>query len=194
MILGRVIGIGAVVLTLGLVVTPAAHADAGGATVSVPATAAAGVSALTVSAGDRITLSASGSAGYGVEGAAPCAGTPTTHPDGSRFLGSTNCGPKDDPNATLSGQAIGLLIGKIGTGGWFAVGAYRTIKATADGTLTHAYNDSSYSDNSGSYSVTVTDNGPPCVSPDGCCQLDGVCTCPPTGCVDNPVHGRLADP
>src|SRR5581483_10908635 len=165
MILGRVIGIGAVVLTLGLMVTPAARADAGTATLSVPASAAAGVSALPVSAADRITISASGSAGYGFEGAAPCVGAPTTHPDGSRFLGSTNCGPKDDPNATLSGQAIGLLIARIGTGAWFAVGTFRNIKATVDGTLTLAYNDSSYSDNSGSYSVTVTDNGPPCVAP-----------------------------
>jgi hypothetical protein len=57
--------------------------------------------------GDKIVITGSGSAGYGYEGAQPCVGYPTTHPDGSRYLGSFNCSPKDDPNAIRPGAAIG---------------------------------------------------------------------------------------
>jgi hypothetical protein len=179
MMLGKIIGIGAVAAALALTLAPAAHASS---TVTVPASASGGVStSVSVLSGDSITITASGSAGYGYEGAAPCAGYPATYPDGSRYLGSTNCGPKDDPNAALSGGAIGLLIARIGGGPWFAVGTSATFTASAYGTLVVAYNDSVYSDNTGSYSVTVTDNGggvPRC-PPDGC--IHG---CPPSGCLD----------
>jgi hypothetical protein len=157
MILGKAIGIGAGVLALGMLAVPTAHAVEFSETVSVPASASAGVSAGGVTTGALVTISASGSAGYGYQGGSgACAGYPTTHPDGSRYLGSTDCGPKDDPNATLSGDAVGLLIARIGDGAWFAVGAGDNFTAAQSGALTVAYNDSVYSDNTGSYSVTVT--------------------------------------
>lgn len=134
-----------------------------------------GVSAL---AGDSIVFTGSGSAGYGYEGSAPCVGYPTTYPDGSRYLGSVNCGPKDDPNATLAGAAIGLLIAKIGAGPWFAVGTGKTVTAGSSGYVYLAYNDSIYSDNTGSYSATVTDNGGGGGGGDG----GGGGECPPSGC------------
>ena len=174
----RTAGLAATVLTLGLLGTvPAVPAAAAviTATVTVPASSASGVSStVTVHTGDTVTITASGSAGYGAEGAAPCVGYPVTAPDGSRTLGGTNCGPKDDPNATLSGAAIGLLIGRIGTGAWFGVGSSDTFTPDATGTLTLAYNDSIYTDNTGSYSATVKDTilgggGPPPHCPPGGC-------------------------
>jgi hypothetical protein len=69
------------------------------------------------------------------------------------------------------------LIAKIGSGSWFAVGSGGTIgKATASGELYLAYNDSVYSDNTGSYSATVNDKG--FLSGGG-----GGDPCPPAGCI-----------
>jgi hypothetical protein len=165
MMLSRVIGIGAFVLALGLMAVPAAHAGLITTTFSVSAKASAGVPTTDVSSTTDVTftISASGSAGYGYQGGTgPCAGYPTTQPDGSRYLGGTSCaGPKDDPNATLSGYPIGLLIGKVGNGAWFPVGASGGIPSGESGMLTLAYNDSVYSDNTGSYSVTITEFVPP---------------------------------
>jgi hypothetical protein len=170
MMLGRVIGVGAVVLGLGLMAVPAAQAAEITTPATVSAKAAAGVSTIEVSTtGDATyTISATGSAGYGYQGGTgPCAGYPTTEPDGSRYLGGTSCGgPKDDPNATLAGYPIGLLIGKVGNGAWFAVGADGSVPSGVSGMLTLAYNDSDYSDNSGSYSVTITEFVPPPCSGD----------------------------
>jgi PA-IL-like protein len=171
-------------------VIPIALASAGPAaattTVTVPASTQGGVPAgVSVLNGDTIVFSASGSAGYGYEGAAPCAGYPATSPDGSRYLNGISCGPKPDPNATLSGAAIGLLIARIGgSGSWFAIGNGGTITTTGSGPLYLAYNDvpGLYGDNTGSYSVTVNDEGGGTrCSPDGCCPPNG-CKCPPGGC------------
>lgn len=149
-----------VVVPLVLSGTGRALADAGTATVTVPADARAGIATVTVQAGDTLVFTGSGSARYGTEGSQPCVGDPFTHPDGSRFLGGINCGPKDDPNATLPGAAIGLLIARIGSGSWFAVGTGSTIaRAAASGEVYLAYNDSVYSDNTGSYSATIDDEG-----------------------------------
>lgn len=131
--------------------------------VTVPANAQGGVNTGILDNGtDLITVTASGSAGYGYEGTQPCVGYPTTHPDGSRYLGSVNCGPKNDPNAALPGAAIGLLIGKIGTTKWFSVGSGPTEPGCYQGWVFLAYNDSTYSDNTGSYTATIN------VQPDAC--------------------------
>lgn len=130
------------------------------ASTTVPAKAANGVATISTGVNDLIIIEATGSAGYGFEGSPPCVGFPITHPDGSRFLGSTNCGPKDDPNATLAGAAVGLLIARIGSGPWFAAGSSTAFCAASAGTVIVAYNDSHYSDNTGSYSVTVSNHGP----------------------------------
>jgi hypothetical protein len=175
MMLGRVIGVGAVVLGLGLMAVPAAHAGEITTDATVSAKASAGVSTIVVSTtGDATyTIAATGSAAYGYQGGTgPCAGYPTTDPDGSRYLGGTSCGgPKDDPNATLAGYPIGLLIGKVGDGAWFPIGASGGVPSGVSGILTLAYNDSVYTDNSGSYAVTITEFIPPPCSGD--CPLTG---------------------
>lgn len=148
--------IAAAVLSAMVIGVPAAHA---GGTTTVPASDSSGVAtALFVNAGDTVSVTATGSAGYGYEGRSGCVGYPTTHPDGSRYVGGKSCGPKTDPNAQLSGAAIGLLIGRVGSGPWFAVGASSDVKIRLDGTLTLAYNDvlGEYPDNTGSYSAVVT--------------------------------------
>jgi hypothetical protein len=147
---------GAAVAAIAFSLVVAHAAQASSVTVTIPANAASGVAAVSVTSGEQVTVSASGSAGYGYEGASPCVGYPTTHPDGSRYLGTYSCGPKLDPNAALSGQAIGLLIARIGSGPWFQVGASDSFTAPASGTLVLAYNDDIYSDNTGSYTATVT--------------------------------------
>lgn len=146
---------------LGVVAIPAASAASTSMDVGVPAAAAQGVQTLSVLRGDVIDLTPLIAAGayYGYEGAAGCVGYPFTYPDGSRYLGQTNCGPKYDPNATLSGQAIGLLIARIGSGPWFAVGGASSFTAGASGVLTLAYNDSYYPDNFGNYDLVVADVG-----------------------------------
>lgn len=78
--------------------------QAGGQTLTVtaPANADGGVPAgagLTI--GSDYTISGTGSAHYGYDPADPCPGYPATHPDGSRHLGTTDCGPKYDSSAAL---------------------------------------------------------------------------------------------
>jgi hypothetical protein len=159
MISGRVIGVAAVVFSLGLMAMPAARAAVITTNVSVPAKPLTGVASISVdTTGDAsYTITAAGSAGYGYQGGTgPCAGYPTTDPAGNRFLDGVSCGgPKDDPDATLSGYPIGLLIGKVGSGAWFPIGADGSIPNGETGTLTLAYNDSIATDNTGSYAVTI---------------------------------------
>ena len=155
----RLAALAVAVTGLGAVAIPAASADTGTLTLAVFADAPQGTWFMNVSSGDLVTVSASGTAEYGYEGAAGCPGYPTTYPDGSRYLGSYSCGPKDDPNAALSGAPIGLLIGRIGTGPWFPVGANASFIVNVPGILELAYNDSLYQDNTGAYSVTATDEG-----------------------------------
>lgn len=143
-------------------VHPSAPESTGARTTSVrvPADTPGGVNTgIYAVQGDTIVITGSGSAGYGLEGSQGCVGSPTTHPGGSRYLGSFNCGPKYDQNAVLSGAAIGLLIARIGGGTWFGVGTGTTFTAGSNGYIYLAYNDSIYSDNAGSYSATVTYSG-----------------------------------
>ncbi len=137
--------------------TSPAHSSVRTASVKVPADSQGGVNTgIYALKGDKIVITSRGSAGYGYEGTQGCVGSPTTHPGGSRYRGSFNCGPKDDPNAALSGAAIGLLIAKIGGGAWFGVGTGTTFTAGGSGYIYLAYNDSVYSDNTGSYSASIT--------------------------------------
>ena len=128
--------------------------------VVVPADAEGGVNTgIYALKGDTIVITATGTAGYGYEGTPPCVGYPTTDPDGNRYLGNLNCGPKDDPDAALPGAAIGLLIARFGGGAWFAVGTGTTVTAHRNGYIYLAYNDTAYTDNTGSYSATITKHG-----------------------------------
>jgi hypothetical protein len=148
-------GLAAAALTLSLLtgVQPA------WASTTVPARNAGGVATISAGINDEIIIEASGTAQYGFQGSAPCVGYPVTHPDGSRFLGTTNCGPKDDPNATLAGAPVGLLIARVGSGSWFAAGSATVFCMPSAGTVYVAYNDSYYPDNTGSYTVTASNHG-----------------------------------
>jgi len=130
-------------------------------TVIVPAKTEGGVSTgVYLTIGNTYNISGTGSARYGYD-SVPCTGYPTTQPDGSRYLGTQNCGPKQDPSATLPSAPIGLLIWRIGNGPWEPAPASFT--ATTAGPLYLAFNDvpGEYGDNAGFYTAIV------CVSP-GC--------------------------
>lgn len=133
--------------------------QAGGQTVTlrVPANVDGGIpTGIGLTMGSDYTINGSGSAQYGYDPADPCSGNPTTHPDGSRYLGTTNCGPKYDPSAALPSAPIGALIWRIGNGPWQP--APTKFTAATAGPLYLAYNDDPglYGDNSGSYTATVT--------------------------------------
>lgn len=126
-------------------------------TITVPANADGGVpTGVDLTVGSDYSISGTGSAQYGYDPADPCPGYPATHPDGSRYLGTSNCGPKYDPSAALPSAAIGALIWRIANGPWQP--APTRFTAATTGPLFLAYNDDpgEYGDNSGSYTVTIT--------------------------------------
>jgi hypothetical protein len=100
---------------------------------------------ITISSGDRIAFEASGL--VNTEG-----GTPNTNPNG---YAPAAC---DKPDCFAQGIGYGTLVGKIGTGDSFRIGASLDLAATYHGKLYLAVNDnSSYlSDNNGSFTVRVT--------------------------------------
>lgn len=149
----KLAALAAAILALSLIVVPQAQASYT-VTITVSASNPSGT-AIIVYAKEFITITATGSATYGYEGTTPCVGYPVTDPDGSRYLGSTNCGPKYDPNATLHGAAVGLLIARIAGTPWLDVGASNSYCVNSYGSLELAYNDSVYSDNTGSYTVVI---------------------------------------
>ena len=131
--------------------------------VAVPAKAQGGVSTgVDLTIGNTYRITGTGSARYGYDPGEPCAGYPTTHPDGSRYLGTQNCGPKQDPSAALASAPIGLLIWRIGNGPWQPTPTSFT--AATVGRLYVAYNDDpgEYSDNAASYTATITCGSPAC--------------------------------
>lgn len=144
-----------------LAVTPA-HATITTVTVTVPADIAPpGISVMHVIQGDTITISANGSAQYGYQGAPPCGpGYPVVYPDGSEYLNGGSCGKVlAGQGAPLPNQPVGELLHRISPdGGWAPAGFSLTFTAGRTGTLYLIFNDSVYSDNSGHYTVTVTDN------------------------------------
>jgi len=102
-------------------------------------------------------ISAGGSAMYGYEGASQCHGYPTTDPTGQRYINGVACGPKTDPNAVYPGYTGLLLYGTTcsGTISWHPVGTYVSFQSTCYGQLYLLYNDSVYTNNTGSYSALV---------------------------------------
>lgn len=106
----------------------------------------------------HVTIIAHGLASYGEEGAPNCTGYPLTTPDGQRFLNGKRCPPKIDPNAVLPYAPIGELLANVGpASSWIAAGSIYSATTYTSGQLFLLYNDNSlyYSDNSGSYNVTV---------------------------------------
>ncbi|CCH30682.1 LecA/PA-IL family lectin [Actinosynnema sp. NPDC047251] len=122
--------------------------------VTVPATAGDGVkTGVTVQSGDVFTVSGSGSAGFG--------GTRMTYPDGTTYTDGRYSGAYVPAGLALDGVPAGMLIARIGSGPWLAVGSRQTFQAHQTGEVTVAYNDkpSAYRDNSGEYSAMVENRG-----------------------------------
>jgi hypothetical protein len=118
--------------------------------------------------GQALTVTASGLASYGYEGAYPCTGYPQTDPNGQRYLNGAACGAKYDPNAVYPGYIGELLYGVQCGGpggyvsGWQPAGSYlNTTYYGCNGELVVLYNDSYYPDNFGTYDWTVSLGCPP---------------------------------
>jgi hypothetical protein len=171
----RLAALGALALALGLLAPLSAQASTTRASATITLKVHAdvgppGTATLHITAGDKITVTASGCitgsgcAQYGYQGASPCGpGYPTTTPDGAEYLGGVYCGTVPaGGDAPMPKEPVGLLIGRTDLGGgvytdWFVIAASRTWTANNDGTLDLEYNDSIYSDNTGYYTATVTD-------------------------------------
>jgi hypothetical protein len=97
---------------------------------------------ITVRAGDSITLEADGTIQMSGDR------SDTADPAGSR---------RSAPGALLDNAPAGTLIGRIGSGAPFAIGARRTIsRAPATGRLYLGVNDDYLDDNAGEFEVIVT--------------------------------------
>jgi YVTN family beta-propeller protein len=116
--------------------------------VTVLAMSASGASvSATMVSGQMVTVSASGTWCMGTNGStAECGG-----PAGIRRAHS------DESDLVLPSEMIGTLIGRIGSGPWFAVSANSSFTASAAGTLVLAFNDRAccYFDNSGYVSALL---------------------------------------
>jgi hypothetical protein len=106
-------------------------------------------------AGQLITFKASGSAGYGYEGAGDCAGYPVTDAYGNRSVNGVGCPLKYDPQAPVPGAPIGALIVRIGDGPWMAAMTAGGLRTRTAGKLYLGFNDTYAPDNTGGYSVVV---------------------------------------
>lgn len=121
--------------------------------VTVPGDAASGVLAVSGAEG-TVSVTATGQVHYGVEGQAACAGNPYTTPNGNRYLNGVQCADKYGAADLLPSAPVGELLANT-NGSWFAVGASDSFSA-GSGTVYLAYNDSIYTDNTGSYTASVT--------------------------------------
>ena len=128
---------------------------------------------IAVKAGDRIAITATGWAEYGTNPDGTCDGTPQVNPDGQRQYpnGGLSCPPRLDPYSIVQNAPIGELLAGVfpaGTNGtpnggeYTAVGGNGNFMAQSSGHLYLLFNESTYNnnggwtDNSGSYQVTVT--------------------------------------
>jgi hypothetical protein len=117
--------------------------DKSSASGPIPGTSDGTITGILLSAGDRVTITASGI----VNTLPPGTGNEAT-PNGNPFPCVAGC---EIPSAHF-----GALIGRIGaTGPWFLVGANRIFTADRSGILILAVNDTIHNDNTGSFSVTV---------------------------------------
>jgi hypothetical protein len=133
-----------------------------GGSVCVPASGQGGVdSGLALTSGEGFAVVAGGTASYGLDypcetsGGSTESSMPMSDPDGFRNDKGNPCGAEFSASATMPTAPVGELIARIGTGPWFAVGSSYASSASASGELNLAYNDSAYSDNSGSYFATA---------------------------------------
>lgn len=152
--------LGVAVAILG-VATPRLSADNGPQTVNqsvtVPASGSSGSAPTIVDtgfdlqAGLPITVAASGSTDF-------CYGSCPSGPNGVNDCGDSRAFLVASPCTGPNGGYPGALAGKVGSGPWFYIGAGSTVAGS--GRLYLAYvdctGDSCYSDNSGSYTATLT--------------------------------------
>ncbi len=126
---------------------------------------------IVVNAGDQITITATGSIAYGTNPDGTCDGTPLVNPDGQRQYpnGGLSCPPLMDPYTIAQNVPVGELLaavfpaGTSGTpSGYAVVGSHGSFTAQSSGHLYLLVNESTYNnnggwtDNVGSYQVTVT--------------------------------------
>ncbi|MER8237014.1 LecA/PA-IL family lectin [Streptomyces sp. NPDC094049] len=122
-------------------------------TVTVPAKTEGGVkSGVTVQRDELFTVSGIGRASYNGG---------NTFPDGTRYQNAKYAGAYTAPDLVLPGAPVGMLIARIGSGPWLAVGSAQTFRAGDAGEITVAYNDrpGAYVDNSGEYAVMIQNHG-----------------------------------
>ena len=111
---------------------------------------------ISVTAGERLTIHASGTMNW-YTGGCPTPGACTSNPDGVAW---SQCSAIT-PGILAPGINCWSLIGRIGGGPPFAVGTSLTLTAAASGALDLGVNDNNYVDNTGSWVATVTSGPPP---------------------------------
>jgi hypothetical protein len=128
----------------------AAPAMAAPVTITLPGTAAGfQPTGITVSPAHPVQLDATGNIDYGCNNFNGCAGNPDgVAPSGEVF-------PAADSSFLAPGLRMFSLVGKIGDGAPFQLGKGPIVLTAGNGPLSIAYNDSSWGDNIGSYSVTL---------------------------------------
>lgn len=122
-------------------------------TVTVDAKSSAPVDLPTLSANISETITVSKGKAETTRWCAP--GCQTTYTDG---VESTNLGfVGGSPTTTAPGKQVGAVLYRIGKGPWVEID--RPVTITGAGPVQLAYNDNEFSDNSGSYTVTVERSG-----------------------------------
>jgi len=139
--------------------TSSSDVTASEVTVTMQANGRAGMGTVALAAGELFSVTTTGSAKFGIGGTDTCVGTLWTTPDGARHdKDGAVCDEFHAPNQNavlVRGATNGTVVGKIGDGPWFSIGADYTGAAPQAGILTLAYNDDVHSDNSGTYNATV---------------------------------------
>ena len=110
--------------------------------ITLPGTSDGTATGITISTGDRIRFSATGTVATQPQFPGSSGG-----PDGNGSPCTAEC--------LLPSASFGALIGKIGSGPWFLIGRQRNVTATRSGALLLAVNDTVFDDNEGQYRVAV---------------------------------------
>jgi hypothetical protein len=123
------------------------------ATGPIPGNASGTFTGILLLAGDRVVITATGTVN-------------TLPPDPGSSGGPNGNSAPCTPACQLPSARFGALIGRIGpTGPWFLVGVNRVFTADRSGVLILGVNDTIHDNNTGSFTVTVNDEGTtqPCV-------------------------------
>jgi hypothetical protein len=111
-------------------------------------------SGVTVRSGEVFTVAGTGRASYD-------SGRSMTYPDGTQYVNGKYQGANMHGGAVLKGAPVGMLIARVGSGPWLAVGSTQTMAAWDAGEVIVAYNDvpKEYGNNLGEYTVMVENHG-----------------------------------